>query len=125
MTTKKDTYKTETTYNTAMDEILRLRNKGEANLTKSEKERLRSMAEAAQTYEATHYPFPMPKTIGEIVELKMFEKKLNRVSLAKLLDIGAPKLSQILNNKREPDVSFLKALHEKLGIDGNFILERV
>ena len=34
----------------------------------------------------------MPKTIDEIVELEMFEKKLNRVSLAKMLGIGAPKL---------------------------------
>ena len=125
MTTKKAGYKTEATYNAAMNEILRLMNKGEANLTKDEKAKLRSMAEMAQTYEALNYPFPMPKTIGEIVELKMFEKKLTRVSLAKMLGIGAPKLSQILNNKREPDVSFLKAIHEKLGVDGNFILERV
>jgi antitoxin component HigA of HigAB toxin-antitoxin module len=125
MTTKKAGYKTEATYNAAMNEILRLMNKGEANLTKAEKVKLRSMAEASQTYEALNYPFPMPKTIGEIVELKMFEKRLTRVSLAKMLGIGAPKLSQILNNKRDPDVSFLKAIHEKLGVDGNFILERV
>ncbi len=125
METGKNTYKTETDYNSAMAEILNLMNKGEANLTKAEKAKLRSMAEAAQTFEAINYPFPNPRTIGEIVELKMFEKKLNRASLAKILGIGAPKLSQILNNKREPDVSFLKALHEKLGVDGNFILERV
>lgn len=31
----------------------------------------------------------------------------------------------ILNGKREPDVHFLKAIHEKLGIEGNFILEHV
>ena len=42
-----------------------------------------------------------------------------------MLGVGAPKLSQILNNKREPDVPFLKAIHEKLGVDGNFILEKV
>jgi antitoxin component HigA of HigAB toxin-antitoxin module len=125
MTTKKAGYKTEVAYNKAMNEILNLMNRDEKNLTKAEKLKLRIMAEAAQTYEAIHYPFPMPKTIGEIVELKMFEKKLGRVSLAKMLGIGAPKLSQILNNKREPDVPFLKAIHEKLGVDGNFILERV
>ena len=113
MTTKKTGYKTEVAYNKAMNEILNLMNRDEKNLTKAEKVKLRSMAEAAQTYEAIHYPFPMPKTIGEIVELKMFEKKLGRVSLAKMLGIGAPKLSQILNNKREPDVPFLKAIHEK------------
>ncbi len=42
-----------------------------------------------------------------------------------MLGISAPKLSQILSGKREPDVPFLKSLHEKLGIDGNFILQQV
>lgn len=83
------------------------------------------MAKAIQDYEKIHYPFPIPKTIGEIVELKMFERKLNRAEVAKMLGISAPKLSQILNNKIEPDIPFLKALHEKLGIDGDFILEKV
>lgn len=76
------------------------------------------MAKIIQDYEKIHYPFPIAKTIKEIVELKMFEKKLNRMSLAKVLGIGASKLIQILNNKREPDVPFLKALQEKLGVDG-------
>ena len=83
------------------------------------------MAAAIQDYEKSHYPFPMPKTLVEMVELKIFEKKINKVTLAKTLGIGTPKLSQILNGKRPPDVSFLKAIHEKLGIDGNFILETV
>lgn len=125
MSTKNTGYSTEADYNVAMSEILRIMNKGEVNLTTAEKKKLRRMAEAAQHYESIHYPFPMPGTIVEMVELKMFEKKLNRASLAKMLGIGAPKLSQILNNKRDPDISFLKAIYEKLGIDGNFILEKV
>lgn len=115
----------ETAYAKALAEVYKLMQKGEKNITNKDAGNISTMAKAIQEYEKVHHPFPMPKTIGEIVELKMFEKKLNRVSLAKVLGIGAPKLSQILNNKREPDVSFLKALHEKLGVDGNFILERV
>ncbi|MEO6284751.1 MAG: helix-turn-helix transcriptional regulator [Dyadobacter sp.] len=45
--------------------------------------------------------------------------------LAEMFGMGAAKVSQILNGKREPDVHFLKAIHQKLGIDGNFILDRV
>lgn len=116
---------TATDYSKALKDVYELMQRGENNLTERDANRLSKMANAIQGYEKIHYPFPMPKTIGEIVELKMFEKKLNRVSLAKLLGVGAPKLSQILNNKREPDVPFLKAIHEKLGVDGNFILERV
>ncbi len=115
----------ETAYNKALAEVYKLMQKGEKNLTDNEAVNILNMAKAIQNYEKVNYPFPMPKTIKELVELKMFEKKLNKVSLAKILGIGAPKLSQILNNKRDPDVSFLKALHEKLGVDGNFILERV
>ena len=116
---------TEKAYDKALSEVYELMKKGENNLTEKDADSITAMASAIQDYEKVHYPFPMPKTIGEIIELKMFEKKLNRVSLAKILGIGAPKLSQILNNKREPDVPFLKAIHEKLGVDGNFILERV
>ena len=42
-----------------------------------------------------------------------------------MLGIDPPKLSQIMNSKRKPDLTFLKAVHQKLGIDGNFILERI
>ena len=116
---------TEKGYSKALEEVYQLMQKGEDNLTVSETERIADMAHHIQAYEKVHFPFPMPQTIVDIVELKMFENKMNRASLAKTLGIGAPKLSQILNNKREPDVPFLKAIHQKLGIDGNFILEKV
>ena len=116
---------TEKVYDKALLAVHTLMKKGERNISNEEAITISAMALAIQKYEKMHFPFPMPKTISEIVALKMFEKKVNRAGLAKLLGIGAPKLSQILNNKREPDVPFLKAIHEKLGVDGNFILERV
>lgn len=116
---------TETAYSKALEEVYMLMNKGEENLTEKDARDITSMAKAIQEYERIHHPFPIPKTIPEVVELKMFEKKLNRVALAKKLGIANSKLSQILNGKRQPDVKFLKAVHEKLGVDGNFILEKV
>ena len=112
-------------YENTLSAVYKLMQKGEKNITNKEALVIANLAAAIQDYEKIHQPFPMPKTISEIVALKMFEKKINRGSLAKILGIGAPKLSQILNNKREPDVPFLKAIHEKLGVDGNFILEAV
>jgi len=67
----------------------------------------------------------LPVTINNVVAQKMQEMDITQKYLAELLNIGTPKLSQILNGKRQPDVHFLKAVHEKLGIDGNFILENV
>ena len=116
---------TEKAYSKALSEVHKLMKKGENNLTEKDTSNIAAIASAIQNFEKVHYPFPMPKTIGEIIELKMFEKKLNRLKLAKMLGIAPPKLSQILNNKREPDVPFLKAIHQKLGVDGNFILEKV
>ncbi len=49
-----------------------------------------------------------PKTLQEAVEFKRMERKLTQAKLAKTLGIGAPKLSQILSGKREPDVVFCR-----------------
>jgi antitoxin component HigA of HigAB toxin-antitoxin module len=63
-----------------------------------------------------------PRTLREAIEFKMAELRLTQGSLAKKLGIGAPKLSQILNGKREPDVTFLKAVHKKLNINAEFLI---
>jgi transcriptional regulator with XRE-family HTH domain len=49
--------------------------------------------------------------------------KINQTTLAQLLNTTGSKISKILSGKQEPDVYFLKAIHEKLGIDGNLLLE--
>jgi antitoxin component HigA of HigAB toxin-antitoxin module len=112
-------------YNNALNKIHLLMKKGEDNLTDADAESITNLANKIQAFEKVHYPLPMPKTIADMVELKMFEKKINRVTLASMLGIDAPKLSQIMNGKRKPDLTFLKALHQKLGIDGNFILDHI
>ena len=123
MENDKISYQQETDYKTAMKEILALMNKGEGNLSENEVKKLRQMAIAAEEYEDIHYPLPMPKSIPEMVELKRFQLKLTQAALADMLGLGKPKLSQILNGKREPDVSFLKAVYKKLGIDPGFLLD--
>jgi len=39
------------------------------------------------------------------------------------MGIAEPKLSQIINGKREPDVQFRNAAYQKLHIDPAFLLE--
>jgi predicted XRE-type DNA-binding protein len=55
----------------------------------------------------------------------MYERRLKQKELAKLMGLSEPKLSQILSGKRAPDVAFLKAAHQKLGIDAAFLLNHV
>ncbi|MBD0332459.1 MAG: helix-turn-helix domain-containing protein [Chitinophagaceae bacterium] len=112
-------------YEKIMEEILALMNKGEEELTKKESEKLRSMALAAQEYEQKYYPVEMPKTLIGMIELKMYEKKLNQLQLAEKLGLSAAKLSLILNGKQKPDVEFLKGIREVLNIDADFILDHV
>jgi HTH-type transcriptional regulator/antitoxin HigA len=117
------TLKTENDYESALEELNSLMKKGEDNITDPEAEIIESLALSIQAYEKIYYPFPMPKSIPEMVELKRFQLKLTQAALADMLGLGKPKLSQILNGKREPDVSFLKAVYKKLGIDPGFLLD--
>ena len=117
--------KTEAQYKRAMDEILTLMNKGEVNLSKPETDKLRGMALAAQAYEKSIYTIPPPSTLEGMIELKMYERRLKQKELAKLMGLSEPKLSQILTGKRAPDIAFLKAAHQRLGIDASFLLNHV
>lgn len=106
-----------------MKKIDALMKVGENNLSDGQADTLRSMALAAQAYEKTQYEIPAPATLEGIIELAMYERKLKQKDLAKMLGIGEAKLSKILTRKRKPDVLFLKAAHQVLGIDGNKLLE--
>ena len=55
----------------------------------------------------------------------MLEKKISQGEMAEILEVGEPKLSQILNGKRKPDLEFLKHAYKKLKIDPTFILEHI
>ena len=110
-------------YIATMKKIDALMKKREKNLTDKEAKEIRTLALAAQAYEKSIYTIPAPKTFEGLIELKMYERRLKQKELAKLLGIGEPKLSQIMSRKRKPDLAFLKAAHEHLGIDGNILLE--
>lgn len=125
-TTKKIKVSSEAEYSTLMKQIDILMKKGENNLSSVELKRLRVMSEVAEAWEDTKFTFsvPRPKTLADMIFLKMYELKINQVALAKLLDIDTPKLSQILKGRRKPDIIFLKAIHKKLKIDAEFLLEK-
>jgi len=114
--------KSKKAYEATMGRIDELMKKGEANLTKREADEIRKLALEAQQYEKNMYSIPAPKTIQGIIELRMYELKLTQSKLAKILGVTDAKLSQILNGKRDPDVRFLKAVHEKLKVDATFLL---
>ena len=115
-------------YHENMVNIYELMNKGEANLTNTERKKLGLMVNAAEKFEDETMglrPDFKPKTLPDMVRLVMLEKKISQATLAEMLKVGKPKLSQILNGKRKPDLEFLKLAYKKLKIDPTFILEHI
>jgi antitoxin component HigA of HigAB toxin-antitoxin module len=101
-------------------------NKGEGKLTKLEANKLSQMAIATELYEDDVLglkPFKEPKTISEIVELKLFENKMTQASLAEEMGLAKSKVSEILNGKRKADIQFLKGIHKIFKIDANTLLD--
>lgn len=93
------------------------------HLTTKQKAALEKHTQIVKNYEAESFTIPMPQTVQGLIELKMYEKKLKQKELAKLLNTTDTKLSEIMNNKRKPSLSFIKAMNEVLGIDGNLLLK--
>ncbi|WP_373492898.1 type II toxin-antitoxin system HigA family antitoxin [Aquiflexum sp.] len=124
--------RTEKEYKAVMKTIESLLEKATAiggfhELAKEEAMLLSTLSELAEAYEDnTLKLMPIkPNTLRQAIEYKMAELGLSQANLAEVMGIGAPKLSQILSGKWEPDVSFLKAAHEKLNIDAEFLLTHV
>ena len=97
--------------------------KGFKNLTKRETAELQKLSAADEDYESLKYPMPLYAGIKDILEHYMFEKRMNKSQLSKQLEIPNSTLSEIMNGKKKINLSIAKKLHDKLKIDGNFILE--
>jgi HTH-type transcriptional regulator / antitoxin HigA len=80
------------------------------------------VSDIIEQYEEIHFPIGMP-TLQEMIELRMFEMGLKRKDLAVLLNTSASRISDYLNGKREITLNVAKALHQKLNIDSDIILQ--
>lgn len=82
---------------------------------------LDNLSNLVADYEEKHYPVPTP-SLKEVIELRMFERKLTQKSLALLLGISATRVSEYMRGKREITMKVAKALYQKLDIDPEIIL---
>ncbi len=110
---------------TKMNDLLEIATKkgGFDSLTPKESKALDQYTQIVKAYEDIHYTIELPQTVQGLIELKMYEMKLKQKELAVMLNTTDTKLSEIMHNKRKPSLSFLKALHQVLGIDGNLLLK--
>ena len=104
-----------------MEELLPLVNdntpKNDPNLIE-----LNKVSEIIEAYELEHYPIGSP-TLKEVIELRMFEKKLKQKDLAELLGTSTSRISEYLNGKRDITIEIARALYKNLNIDSDIILQ--
>jgi HTH-type transcriptional regulator / antitoxin HigA len=110
-------------YKKVAGQIEVLLQRGFANLSPDELKQLEAWGRQVAHFERENYAIPVPDTLPEMIELKMYEQKLNQKALAQRMGISSAKLSLIMNGKQEPDLTFLKQCKRVLGISADFILE--
>ncbi|MDR1631351.1 MAG: helix-turn-helix transcriptional regulator [Dysgonamonadaceae bacterium] len=72
-------------------------------------------------YEKEHFPIGK-LSLPDILKARMHEMNLTQKSLAKILDISAPRVSEYLNGKTEPTLRVARKIHKELNVDANVIL---
>lgn len=95
-------------------------------LSLPEKEDLRQLSLLAESWEdgIPMMPIRQPKNLIEMLELKMYERKLKQKDLADLLGVSATRLSEVMQGKRKVNMDLAKRLYTVLKIDAGFILEQ-
>ena len=82
------------------------------------------LADLVEEYEMEHYPVGDP-SFTEVLKLRMYEMNLTQKTLAKMLGVSPPRVSEYLAGKAEPTLKVARKIHKKLNIDANVILSAV
>jgi HTH-type transcriptional regulator / antitoxin HigA len=87
-----------------------------------ELKRLSIMAEAYED-DIPLMPIRKPRSIMEVLRIKIMQMNLKQKEMAHLLDISESKLSDLMAGKRRIDIDMAKKLHQILKIEAEFILQ--
>ncbi len=103
---------------------------GFENLSKEEVDEFGNIAAAGSKYELEVlkiYPFTGKSANPALLQLEeeMSRRKMKQKEMATLLGISTARFSNILSGKSPINFKLAKALHQKLGFDGNLILDNV
>lgn len=98
---------------------------GFQQLSPVEREDLRRLSVLAEAWEdaVPLMPIRHPETLVEMIQLKMYERKLKQKDLAALLEISPTRLSEVMQGKRKVNMDLAKRLYTILQIDPAFILQ--
>ncbi len=110
--------KTETDYESALEEIERL---FDAEPDTPEGDRLEVLATLVQAFEAQHYSIPLPDPI-EAIKYYMESRGLSRRDLQAYIGSRA-RVSEILNRKRRLSLNMIQKLAAGLGIPAQVLIQ--
>ena len=79
------------------------------------------LTDLAEEYEMEHYPMGQP-TFADVLKLRMNEMQLTQSSLAELIGVSVPRVSDYLSGKISPTFKVARKIHRNLNIDANLIL---
>ena len=80
------------------------------------------LSDFTENYEEKHFSIGTP-LLREDIELRMFEMKLKQKDLDDLLGTSTSRISEYLNGKRDITLNIARALHTKLNMDSDIILQ--
>ena len=103
-----------------MEELLLLVGNDTSPESKSFQE-LDQLSDQVAAYEEETYSFEA-NTLKEMIELRMFQRKLRQKDVAELLGTTPSRISEILHGKRKLTFDRAKGLYRKLNIDPELIL---
>jgi HTH-type transcriptional regulator/antitoxin HigA len=90
-------------------------------LTSKQQVELDEISDRIADYEETNFPFQI-ESLNEMIELRMFQRKLKQKDVAQILGTTPSRISEILNGKRKLTLEIAKGLYNKLNIDPSLIL---
>lgn len=102
-----------------MEELLMLLTE-KGKLTVTQDKELEEISEEIAIYEEDNYPFEV-ESLKEMIELRMYQRKLKQKDLALILGTTPSRISEVLNGKRQLNFELAKGLYSKLNIDPNLI----
>lgn len=112
------TIHTNTEYQAGMSRLEALDSNNPDHLAEME-----TLGNALEAYEDSHGHAPVqPDSLIYRIERYMFEHRLKKHELAKLLGITNSRLSEVLNGKRAVNMDLGRRLYTKLHIPAEFVL---
>ena len=103
-----------------VDELVEIVDEGTPSTDKNYIE-LDFLTDLVVAYEKEHYPIGKP-VLTDVLKSRMYEMNLTQKTLAEMLGISAPRVSEYLTGKSEPTLQIARKMHKNLHIDANVIL---